>query len=106
MGLTLENVLPIPYRIDGNQKRITYNATFDSSYAEGGETFKPSEVNLNRFERVTCNVINGSESETNPVDAAYYKEEKLHLTDGKTSKEMAKEKDMAKVVVQVTATGL
>lgn len=106
MALTLKNVLPVPYRIVGNQKEITYNATFDNSYAEGGETFKPSEVNLNRFERVTSSVLNGSESETNPVDASYYKEEKLHLTDGKTSKEMAKEKDMSKVVVQVVARGV
>jgi hypothetical protein len=74
MGLSLEYMVPVPYRIVGNLKQISYNATFDSSYAEGGETFKPSEVNLNRFERVTCAVINGSESETNPVDSGYYKE--------------------------------
>lgn len=106
MALTLENILPVPYRIVGNQKEINYNATFDSSYLEGGETFKPSEVGLNRFERVTCSVINGSESETNPIDSSWYKEEKLHLTDSKTSKELAKEKDMSKVVVQVVARGV
>lgn len=106
MGLTLENLLPVPYRIVGNVKEVSYSATFDNSYLEGGETFKPSEVNFSRFERVSVNIMNGSESETNPVDTGYYKEEKLHLIDGKTSKEMAKEKDMSKVIAQVNARGL
>jgi len=106
MGLTLSNSQPVAYRIVGTRKETIYTATCDNSSPEGGYSFKPADVGLKEFETVRCNVINGSEAEANPVNTAYYKEEKLHLIDGKTSKEMAKEKDMSKVVLQVTARGL
>lgn len=105
MALTAANALTVPYRIVGSQKETVYDVTFDESYAEGGETIDPSLVGLNYIERANCAVVNGSEAEANPVSDAYHKEGKLHLIDGKTSKEMAKEKDMKKVVVRVTSRG-
>lgn len=105
MALTFKNVLQVPYRIVGNQKETVYDATFDESYAEGGEECTAAQLGLNTIERTSSDVRNGSELEANPVDTAYHKEEKLHLIDGKTSKEMAKEKNMEKVVVRVTSRG-
>lgn len=105
MALTVTNVLPLPYRVVGNQKETAYDVTFDESYAEGGEPITNAELGLSIIERTQCDVRNGSESETNPVDNGYHKELKLHLIDGKTSKEMAKEKDMSKVVLRVISRG-
>lgn len=104
MGLTL-TTLQTPVSVGSTFRSVT-EAVFDNSYAEGGEAFTPANAGLLRFDHApTVSVVNGSESETNPVDSAYYGSEKLHLTDGKTSKEMAKEKDMSKVKVIVTAHG-
>lgn len=89
----------------GSFQTVT-EVTFDNSYAEGGEAFTPADAGLSSFDFTPlCFVISGSEAEANPVNTAYYKEEKLHLIDGKTSKEMAKEKDMSKVKVLVLAAG-
>ena len=102
MALTLSTVQPA-----ANTGFYTLTeATFDNSYEEKGEAFTPANAGLASFSHAPlCFVINGSEAEANPVDTAYYKEEKLHLIDGKTAKEMAKEKDMSKVKVLVLAFG-
>lgn len=104
MALTI-TTLQSPTSVGSNFKTVT-EAVFDNSYAEGGEAFTPANTGLSSFVHTpTCSVVNGSEAEANPVNTAYYGSEKLHLVDGKTSKEMAKEKDMSKVKVIVTAYG-
>lgn len=104
MGLTL-TTLQTPQSVGSTFRSVT-EAVFDNSYAEKGEAFTPGNAGLAAFDYAPqCNIVNGSEAEANPVDTAYYGSEKLHLIDGKTSKEMAKEKDMSKVKVIVTAFG-
>lgn len=104
MALTLKT-LQEPTSV-GASFRTTTEVTFDNSYAEGGEAFTPANAGLTSFSSTPfVNVVNGSEAEANPVNTAYYSGEKLHLIDGKTSKEMAKEKDMSKVKVIVMANG-
>jgi hypothetical protein len=79
--------------------------TFDSSYQAGGEPITPAELGLSVVHASTCNIIAGSESSTLRPTNAFYKEEKLHLIDSATGKEIESTKDMSKVVVQVIAFG-
>lgn len=104
MALTL-TTLQTPQSIGSTFRSVT-QAVFDNSYAEGGEAFTPANAGLAAFDHAPqCQVINGSEAEANPVDTSYHGSEKLHLIDGKTSKEMAATKNMEKVKVIVTAFG-
>lgn len=104
MGLTL-TTLQTPRSVGGTFMSVT-EATFDSSYLEGGEAFTPANAGLTAFDYApSCQVVNGSEAEANPVNTAYYGNELLHLIDGKTSKEMATTKNMEKVKVIITAFG-
>jgi hypothetical protein len=107
MALTFKNVLPVPYRIVGNGKETVYDVTFDSSYLEGGEECTFGNLGLSvTLMNTTCTIRNSSELEANPVSGAFHKEEKLHLIDGKTAKEMASTKNMEAVVVRVEAHGI
>lgn len=94
-------------RPPGSELRTVTDVTFDASYAEGGETVTPANLGLSRVDWAECSVIAGSESAELQVAAAKYDEEKelLHLIDVKTGKELAKEKDVSKVVVRVVAYG-
>lgn len=97
----------LPYRVVGAQRETITEVTADSSYEEGGEALTAAQLGLNIVESADCLVVNGSEAEANPVDNAWYTQatSKIHLEDGKTSKEMAGTKDMSKVKVLVTARG-
>jgi hypothetical protein len=80
--------------------------TLDNSYAEGGETVSARELGLRRVIWATCDVLAGSESEEWLAFATYTPStEKVHLFSSKTGKELVKEKDLSKVVVQVVAFG-
>lgn len=95
-------------RPPGSELRTVTDVTFDASYAEGGEKVTPADLGgLSRVDWAECSVIAGSESAELQVAAAKYDEEKelLHLIDVKTGKELAKEKDVSKVVVRVVAYG-
>lgn len=100
--MEFKNVLGVPYRIVGNQKETVYDATFDSSYLEGGEVCLPSDLGLNVVERTTCTIqkVAGSVN----VTAAGRYEEKLHLFD-ETPGEVAGAANVAGVVVRVVARG-
>lgn len=107
MALTFKNVLPLPYRIVGNSKETVYDVTFDSSYLEGGEECTAANLGMSvALSNTCCTIRNSSELEANPVSAAFLKEEKLRLIDGKTAKEMASTKNMETVVVRVEAHGV
>ncbi len=93
-------------RPPGAEERRIVKVKFDNSYAEGGESFTPSDVGLRRFDvDPVCNIIHGSESSELRAAAVYYASEKLHIHDAATGKEMAKEKDMSKVEALVTCYG-
>ena len=94
-------------RPPGAERRTITTVTLDNSYAEGGEPLTAAQLGLTKVTFAECSVVNGSELEANPVDTAYYTPatSKIHVIDGKTSKEMAGTKDMSKVVIQVTAYG-
>ena len=79
--------------------------TFDSSYAEGGESFTPAQAGLASIDHAFVTVVNGSEEATVRPTNCFYKEEKLHLIDSATGKEVAGTKNMEKVKVQVFAFG-
>lgn len=79
--------------------------TFDNSYASGGELLTPAELGLATVHDSICTIVTGSESSTLRPTNAYYKEEKLHLIDSATGKEIEATKDMSKVVVKVFAFG-
>lgn len=105
MSITVKNVLTVPYRVVGNQKKVVKDCTFDSSYLENGEPLTPAELGLNVIEYASANLIHGSEEATVRPTNAEYKEEKLHLIDSATGKEVASTKNMEKVVVRVEAYG-
>lgn len=79
--------------------------TFSNSYTEGGEVFTPAKAGLATIDHALCQLVNGSESAELRPSVCFYSGEKLHLIDSATGKEMAKEKDMSKVKVQVFAFG-
>lgn len=97
----------LPYKVVGNQRETQTEVVGDNSYEEGGEALTATQLGLNVVEWHDALVINGSEAEANPVDNAWYTPttSKIHFEDGKLSKEMAKEKDMSKVKVLLTARG-
>lgn len=78
---------------------------FDSSYLEGGEVFTPAQAGLATINMAFCTIINGSEEATVRPTNCYYSEEKLHLIDSATGKEVASTKNMEKVKVLVFAFG-
>lgn len=95
-------------RVPGDRRRVIAQITCDNSYEEKGEKVPVSEFGLTRATDAICNVVNSSESETIPVSGAFYnvETERLILIDGKKGKEVEKEKDMSKVVVQIMINGI
>lgn len=89
----------------GSYFKTRNEVTFDSSYANGGEPLTPAELGLAEVSSSNCEIVAGSESATFRPTNAYYKEEKLHLIDSATGKEIESTKDMSKVKVVVTAFG-
>ena len=108
MALTVTNVLGVPYRRSGVQRKVVKKVVFDNSYQEGGESLTKAELGLNVIEDASVEILNGSENESEfPVSSGYYtiSDEKLHLLNAKTSKEVASTKNVEKVVAKVTAFG-
>jgi hypothetical protein len=108
MALTVTNVLGVPYRRVGNQRKVVKKVVCDNSYLEGGEPLTRSELGLNVLEDVSVEILSGSENEAEfPVSSGWYtiSDEKLHLLNAKTSKEVASTKNVEKVVAKVTAFG-
>jgi hypothetical protein len=98
----------LPYRVVGAEKETLTEVTGDNSYELGGETLTAAQLGLNVVNRAQVTVIAGSESETNPVDNAWYttSNSKIHFENGKTSKEIAETTDMSKVKCVVMARGV
>ncbi|HEU5115577.1 MAG TPA: hypothetical protein VFT74_02770 [Isosphaeraceae bacterium] len=107
MAVSVSNVLSVPYRISGNQRKTVYDVTFDSSYAEGGEPLTQKELGLSKIEYAEVTFKNGTEASEKWVAAGEYtpSEEKIHLQDLKTGKELAKETNCEKVKVRVVSYG-
>jgi hypothetical protein len=103
MALTVTNLLA-PRNI-GYGFLTRSEVTFDSSYASEGEPITPAELGLASVDFTDCEIINGSESSTLRPTNCFHKEEKLHLIDSATGKEVEATKDMSKVKVRVTAVG-
>lgn len=105
MALTVKRLInPISV---GSVFMAAVEATGDSSYAEGGEALTPADFGLQYIEHAVPVVKNGSEAEATTVGSAWYDKAKslLRFNDYKTQKELAKEKDIGKVIVEVTAFG-
>lgn len=95
----------LPYRIVGNQRETNTKITLDNSYAEGGEEIPLLGLNVVE-DIIGADIQAGPESEEWIAYATYTPTtNKIHLFSAKTGKELAKEKDMSKVVVNVRARG-
>ena len=110
MALTVESVASggLPYRVVGSQREVQKVVTFDNSYASEGESLPVSELGLIVLDSLpSCEVIAGTESSTLRAVTAYYTtaDNKIHLIDSATGKEVEGTKDMSKVKVLVTARG-
>ena len=107
MAVSVSNVLAVPYRISGNQRKTVYDVTFGSSYASEGEPLPQKELGLNKIEYSEVMLTAGSESSTLRPTNGYYtpSTEKIHLIDSATGKEVEATKDMSKVVARVTSYG-
>lgn len=96
--------------VPGNKRRVVANVTCSEKYVEGGEKLTLAELGLTRAEEgdAICNIANPSEAEATSVSAAYYNpaKELLRLWAAKTGKELAKESDVSKLVVQVMVNGI
>jgi hypothetical protein len=109
MAVSVERETPggLYFRIVGNQRETSTVVTMDNSYAEGGEPLTKPQLGLTEVHSARAEIIAGSESSTlRPTNASYVpSEEKLHLIDSATGKEVEATKDMSKVKVRVTARG-
>jgi hypothetical protein len=107
MAVTVESVGNLPHRIVGNQRVTEKNVTLDNSYAEGGEPLTKAQLGLTEVTSADCFIVAGSESSTLRPTNAYYtaSEEKIHLIDSATGKEIEGTKDLSKVKVLVRARG-
>ena len=108
MAVTVENLLPLPYRIVGNQKKTVRKVTFDSSYESEGEPLSAEALGLRVVEYADVSIQTGSENEAEfPVSSGWYTPStgKIHLLNSKTSKEVASTKNVEKVTAQVEAYG-
>lgn len=107
MAVTVSNVLSVPYRVVGNQKKTVMNVAFDSSYENEGEPLTRAQLGLNNIEYSDVTIITGSESEALPVSSGTYDPvaQKIHLQNAKTSKEVASTSNMEKVVARVESYG-
>src|ERR1700749_2275503 len=105
MSVSVERETPggLPYRIVGNQRETSSVVTLDNAYAEGGEALTPSQLGVTVVHSARTELIAGSESATLRPTNASYSEEKIHLIDSATGKEMEGTKDMSKVKVRVIA---
>lgn len=103
MALTVSGVQTA--RPPGAERRRVVEVTFDNSYLAEGEPFKPSDAGLKGFKFVECFITNGTESSVVRAVTCFYKEEKLHLIDSATGKEVESEKDMSKVKALVVCYG-
>jgi hypothetical protein len=93
--------------VPGAEVRTINTVTLDNSYAEGGESLTANQLGLGSVTYAQCNVTHGTESSEVRGIAAYYTPStaKIHVIDSATGKEVAKEKDLSKVTVQVVAYG-
>ncbi|MGH2941060.1 MAG: hypothetical protein ACRDPE_23420 [Solirubrobacterales bacterium] len=107
MAVTATNALQVAYRIVGNQKKTVFNVAFDSSYESEGEPLTRAQLGLNSIEYSDVTILAGSESEEFPVSSGTYDPvaQKIHLQNGKTSKEVASTKNVEKVVARVESYG-
>lgn len=102
MSVSVANVLPVPYRIAGNKKKVVYDVTCDNKYLEGGETLAPATVGLSEIEHAECTIqkVGGTVN----VASASWEASKLHLYD-ETPAEVASEADVSNIVVRLVAEG-
>jgi hypothetical protein len=94
-------------RVPGGETLTETDVTFDNSYEAEGEPVTAAELGLRRVTAGWCNLKNGSEAEATPVTSGWLDAVamKLHLNNGKTSKELAGAVDASKVVLRVFALG-
>src|ERR1700684_2135356 len=95
---------PVP----GKQRTSVCQVTFDSSYQENGEPLTLKELGYRRLTRnPICTIVNGSESSTlRPPNCWYSRtEEKIHLIDSATGKEVASAANCEKVKVELYIQG-
>lgn len=97
MGLT--NKIVAQSEVLGGFLLSEVESTFDSSYLEGGESFKPSDAGLQSLYHVFCNMKMGTEVSEKWVGDPWYGSEKLHLNDHKTGKEVASAVNCEKVKI-------
>jgi hypothetical protein len=96
----------VPETIPGAEAFTLTDVQFDSSYQEGGEPLTPKELGLTSVSYAFCQIRLGSESEEYVSEAWYSpSQQKIHLINCKTGKEVAGTKDMSKVNVRVIAYG-
>lgn len=105
MALTISNVLKPT--VIGNKRLSIKEVTFDSSYAEGGESFTPAKAGLKKIDAAWAVVTHGDEAKSETVEPAsvYYASEKLHVIDSESGKELAKEKNLEKFKCLVFSIG-
>lgn len=113
MSATITNVLSVPYRRVGNQRKTVRKVVADNSYPSEGYAITAAELGLNNsIEYADVTILSGSENESEfPVSGGWFTTEssgtkgKLHLLNNKTSKEVATGKNVEKVAVQIEAYG-
>lgn len=105
MSVSTANVLDVPYRVVGNQKKTVTDVTFDSSYPTGGETVTPANLGLTYVEYAETNVITATGGGVNVTNAKYDKANQKTLLYDETPAEVANTSDVSTTVVRHTAFG-
>jgi len=94
MALTLSLV---KQEVSGSSRIKTYDVTFDSSYATGGEALAPGDVGLSVIRSVTASSVGGRSF---PYDRT---NQKLQAYGGTT--EVSNATDLSAVTTRVVLTG-
>ncbi len=107
MAVSVANVLQVPYQSSETRRRRSSTSPLDNSYELEGEPLLRSQLGLNNIEYSDVTIITGSESEEFPVTSGTYDpvNQKIHLQNAKTSKEVASTKNVEKVVARVESYG-
>jgi hypothetical protein len=90
--------------VEGDLWYTVNDVTLDNSYAEGGEALTLRELGFGIeavYSHSAIDVKNLSEAEATTVGPISYDGSKIHVSDYKTQKEMAKEKDLSKVKLRI-----
>lgn len=109
MAATFANVLPVPYRIVGNQKKTVTDVTMDSAYLTGGEVATAANLGLSFIDHAEAQVTVAANATDALGNAQFVRSSGVtglvKLYDPDVPADVTSADDLTGCVVRVTAYG-